>query len=57
MPSLKPIKKGGQNVDQNINKKTKGELRNEQKEKKQYVRPELAKKDKLTEVTGLTMET
>ena len=57
MPSLKPIKKGSQSVVQNINKKAKDELRNEQKQKKQYVRPELARKDKLTEVTGLTMET
>ena len=44
-------------MDRNIDKKTKDKLENEHKQKKQYVCPELAKKDKLSEVTGVTMET
>ena len=44
-------------MDRNTNKKTKDKLEDECKQKRQYVCPELAKKDKLSEVTGVTMET
>ena len=44
-------------MDQDTDKKTKDELGNEQKQERAYVRPELLKRDELSEATGITMVT